>query len=169
MIIFKDIFTEAELMSDSYRIETLHDAVLKIKTKRVTESGGIDENLLGSNPSAEGEDADGTEEAGITNYDVVFNHQLVETHFGKKDYMTYIKDYMKSVKKRLETENPERVPIFAKGAETFIKEVLKSFKEYQFFMGSNMDPDGMVALCRYEDDGHPYFYLFKDGLIEEKC
>ena len=32
-----------------------------------------------------------------------------------------------------------------------------------------MDPEGMIALCKYEDDGCPYFYLFKDGLIEEKC
>ena len=40
-----------------------------------------------------------------------------------------------SVKKKLEDTRPERIPIFTKGAEIFIKEVLKSFKDYQFFMG----------------------------------
>ena len=64
-------------------------------SQRVTESGGIDEALLGSNPSAE-DAAESTEDVGVTNYDLVINHQLVETNFGKKDYMVYIKDYMKS-------------------------------------------------------------------------
>ena len=63
--------------------------------QRVTEDGGIDPALLGSNASAE-EVPEGTSEVAITNYDLVFNHQLVETNFGKKDFLVYIKDYMKS-------------------------------------------------------------------------
>jgi hypothetical protein len=32
-----------------------------------------------------------------------------------------------------------------------------------------MDPDGMVALLNYREDGiTPYFTFFKDGLAEEK-
>ncbi len=35
--------------------------------------------------------------------DVVLNHRLVETGFGsKKDYTTYLKDYMKKIVKHLE-------------------------------------------------------------------
>jgi hypothetical protein len=32
-----------------------------------------------------------------------------------------------------------------------------------------MDPEGMVALLNYREDGiTPYFTFFKDGLVEEK-
>ena len=36
-------------------------------------------------------------------------------------------------------------------------------------VGDSMDPDGMVLLLNYRDDGiTPYLSYFKDGLLEEK-
>ena len=40
----------------------------------------------------------------------------------------------------------------------------------KFFIGENMNPDGMVALLDYHEDGvTPYMIFFKDGLEMEKC
>ena len=46
--------------------------------------------------------------------------------------------------------------------------MLGRFDEYQFYMGESMDPDGMHILVEWEGET-PYFYFFKDGLIDEKC
>ncbi|KAK2087997.1 tRNA 2'-phosphotransferase [Saguinus oedipus] len=57
----------------------------------------------------------------------------------------------------------------ARAAEQ-IKHILANFKNYQFFIGENMNPDGMVALLDYREDGvTPYMIFFKDGLEMEKC
>ena len=56
------------------------------------------------------------------------------------------------------------------GAAEQIKHILANFKNYQFFIGENMNPDGMVALLDYREDGvTPYMIFFKDGLEMEKC
>lgn len=40
----------------------------------------------------------------------------------------------------------------------------------KFYIGENMNPDGMVALLDYREDGvTPYMIFFKDGLEMEKC
>ncbi len=84
--------------------------------------------------------------------------------------MTHIKDYMGRLLKHLEANNPERVPVFKKGAQAFVKKVIGSFDEYSFYMGEKMDMDnGMIVLMRYSEDGStPYVFLWKDGVFEEK-
>ncbi|XP_035532813.1 translationally-controlled tumor protein homolog [Morone saxatilis] len=46
----------------------------------------------------------------------------------------------------------------------------QDFKNLQFFLGESMNPDGMVGLLNYREDGvTPYMLFFKDGLLAEKC
>lgn len=52
-----------------------------------------------------------------------------------------------------------------------LTDLLKKFKDLQFFTGESMDPDGMVVLMDYKDiDGEerPVLYFPKYGLTEEK-
>ena len=59
-----------------------------------TEVIDIDERAIGGNASAEAtgdDDAEATSKQGV---DVVMNSRLVEYTLNKKDYMTYIKEYM---------------------------------------------------------------------------
>lgn len=54
-----------------------------------------DVKIDGANPSAE-EENEGTDENVESGVDIVLNHRLQETFFGdKKQYMAYLKDYMK--------------------------------------------------------------------------
>lgn len=124
---------------------------------------------IGANPSAEGGDDEGADDTVQTVNNVVYSFRLTPTSFDKKSYMTYIKGYMKALKAKLSETSPERVPIFEKNATTLIKKILGNFKDYEFYVGESMDPDGMVALLNYREDGvTPYFTFFKDGLLQEK-
>ena len=95
--------------------------------------------LEGSNASAEEAD-EGTEESAVSGVDVVLNHQLVETGFGsKKDFTTYLKDYMKKVVKYLEENKRDgEVEDFKKNISAVMKDLLGSFKDLQFFTGESV-------------------------------
>lgn len=61
----------------------------------VTRTEGFDDALIGANASAE-EATETNESSTVSGVDIVLNHNLQETGFDKKGYLTYIKDYMKS-------------------------------------------------------------------------
>ncbi|KAM9347391.1 translationally-controlled tumor protein homolog [Symphorus nematophorus] len=170
MIIYKCIICNDEMFSDIYKIkETANGIFYEVEGKMVTRKVGIDDALIGANASAE-EAAEGTDEASISGVDIVLNHNLQETPFQKKSYRSYIKEYLKAIKAHLETTNPERVNTFQKDAQAAMADVLEQFKDLQFFTGESMNPEGMVGLLNYREDGvTPYMLFFKDGLDIEKC
>ena len=112
---------------------------------------------------------EGTDDQAEKVNNVVYSFKLAPTSFDKKSYMTYIKGYMKKVKAHLQETNPDRIPIFEKGIASFVKKVLGNFNDYEFYTGESMNPDGMVALLNYREDGTtPFFSFIKDALKEEK-
>uniref|UniRef100_A0A8C0E0F3 Translationally-controlled tumor protein n=1 Tax=Balaenoptera musculus TaxID=9771 RepID=A0A8C0E0F3_BALMU len=157
MIIHRDLISHEEMFSDIYKIREVEDGLcLGVEGKMVRRTGGnIDDSFIGGNASAEGPEGEGTESTVITGVDIVMNHHLQETSFTKEAYKKYIKDYMKSIKGKLEEQRPERVKPFMTGA---------------FFIGENMNPDGVAALLDYSGDGvTPCMISLKDGLEMEKC
>ncbi len=60
---------------------------------------------------------------------------------------------MKAVKQHLQENKPDRVDAFEKGAQAFAKKIIGNFKDYEFYTGENMNPDGMIALLNYREDG----------------
>merc|ERR1719442_8793 len=141
--------------------------------KHITRALGTDIQLAGSNASAEEAD-EGTEEATESGVDLVLNHRLVETGFGKKaDYMNYLKDYMKRVVAYLESnDKKDQVEGFKKNINGVMKGLLGRFSDLQFFTGESMDPKGMIILVEYKEvngEERPVVMFFKHGLDEEKC
>ena len=102
--------------------------------------------MEGSNASAEEAD-EGTDEAMESGVDLVLNHRLVETGFGKKaDYMTYLKDYMKKVVKYLEENNKaDQVDDFKKNINGVMKGLLGKFNDLQFFTGNCHSPTATLT------------------------
>ena len=129
--------------------------------------GNIDDLLIGGNDGAK----NSTENTVVTGVHVVMNHYLQETSFTKEAYKKYLKDYMKSIKGKLEEQRPERVKPFTTGAMEHIKHIFANFKKkkkYWFFIGHNVTPDGMAARLDYHEDGVTLFKIFfKDGLEME--
>ena len=105
----------------------------------MSRKAGADFVLEGSNASAEEAD-EGTEEAMESGVDLVLNHRLVETGFGKKaDYMNYLKDYMKRVVAYLESnDKKDQVEGFKKNINGVMKGLLGKFNDLQFFTGKRM-------------------------------
>jgi len=167
MIIYKDLFSQDELFSDANPVELLNGVVYKVKGKLRTDTFDIDEKAIGGNASAEGGGDEGADAASKQGVDIVMNGRLVEYTMNKKDYMTHIKDYMKEVKTRLEADNSPDKDLFLKNVQEFVKDVLANFKDYQFFCGETMKPEGMLALMKWDEET-PYMYFFKHGLDAEK-
>nr|AKV16243.1 putative translationally controlled tumor protein [Pectinaria gouldii] len=169
MKIYKDIITGDELFSDTYTLEET-PCLFKVKCKLIKETSGFDDKLLGgANPSGEEPQEESYDENTVTGLNVVLQNRLVEMPIDKKGWTKYIKDYMKSIKSKLEEDSPDKVKEFTSSAQAAVKEILGEFKEYQFFCGESMNPDGMLAFLKWEDDGaNPVMSFFKHGLIEEK-
>jgi hypothetical protein len=53
--------------------------------------------------------------------------------------------YMKTVKTKLKEKGAaeEEITAFEKGAATYAKKIVGNFKDYDFYVGESMDPDGM--------------------------
>ncbi|KAI9504061.1 hypothetical protein GGI25_001386 [Coemansia spiralis] len=165
MLVYTDIISGDELFSDAFDIK-FSGAAAEVDCKMVVvKEGDVD---IGANPSAE-EAEEGVDNTENTVNNVVHAGRLQQTQFDKKTYMTYIKGYMKALAEKLAETDPERVEPFKKEASELVKKVLGDFKNYEFYTGENMDPDGMVALLNYREDGiTPYFTFFKDGLKAQK-
>jgi len=172
MHIYVDVFSGDELFSDTYKLTLKDDCIWEVvgKYETRTEDGIV---LAGSNASAEEAD-EGTDESAVSGIDVVLNHRLVETGFGsKKDFMVYLKSYMKKVIKYLEeNDRAGEVDDFKKNVNGVMKDLLANFKDLQFFTGENMDPEAGIGMCEYKQvngEERPVLMFFKHGLREEKC
>jgi hypothetical protein len=55
--------------------------------------------------------------------------------------------YMKAVKEKMKAagKSEDEVKEFETGAQSYAKKVVGNFKNYQFYIGESMDPDGMLV------------------------
>ena len=79
---------------------------------------------------------------------------------------------MKAVKAHLQETKPDRVEAFEKGAQAFAKKIVANFKDYEFYTGENMNPEGMVIILNYRvrlcikldsDVAHSFFQCIEGG------
>lgn len=174
MLIYKDLFSDDELCSDTYPHCEEDGVVIRVTAKYTTETTQLDGANFGSNASEEEPQEGGDDPSSQSGLDVVLANRLIETGFKKKEYIIYIKDYIKRVMEKVQdNKTPDDVAAIKKGLATQVKKIVSDFGEYQFFMGESADENSMMIPMRYvdNDDGTtqtPYFYFFKHGLIEEK-
>lgn len=166
MKIFTDIISGDELLSDAYDTNLVDGVMYEADCSMVTVANGdVD---IGANASAEEAD-EALEDGAATVNNVIYSFRLQETQFDKKSFLTYLKSYMKKVKAHLAEHNPDAVETFEKGAAAYAKKVIGSFKDWEFYTGESMDPDAMVVLLNYREDGTtPYVAIWKHGVKETK-
>ncbi|ROW12102.1 hypothetical protein VMCG_00700 [Cytospora schulzeri] len=169
MLIYTDIITGDEMISDSYDLN-LVDGIVYEADCAMIEEGGVTFDI-GANASAE-EAEENVEDDKIKVNNIVHSFRLASTSFDKKSFLGYLKGYMKSVKTALKEagKSDEEVKEFETGASKYVKEkLLPNFKDFEFYTGESMNPDGMVALLNYREDGTtPYFIFWKHGMKETK-
>lgn len=79
--------------------------------------------------------------------------------------------YIKRVNKALAEKgaSEETIKQFQGGAGAAMKKLVANYDNYDFLMGSSMDPKGMYILIDFREDGvTPYATLWKHGLVGQK-
>ena len=175
MQIFKCLFAGSECLCDSGVVFQEEDCMFVVKGKYMeigNEDFGISSNV--DEDAEEGAAGEGTDSKKQKVIDIIHNNSLTETSFEKKAYMAYIKGYLKNLVDHMKEngKSDEDIKAFQSSAQTFIKKVLGSFDDYQFFYPDMSSDDAdydtaMVILCKWDGET-PYFYYFKDGLKAEK-
>ncbi|KAG6837438.1 hypothetical protein H0H93_009532 [Arthromyces matolae] len=162
MKLFEDIITGDEMFSDAFPLKLIDDIVYEVDCQLIMVKPGADVDI-GANPSAE-EAEESVEDGAVQVNNVVNSFRLQSTSFDKKSYLSYLKGYMKALKAKLPEDRREA---FEKGAAAYAKKIVANFKDFEFYTGESMNPDGMVALLNYREDGvTPYITFWKDGLKE---
>jgi len=166
MLLYTDIITGDEVFSDAYPMKLVEGIVYEVESSLITvKDGDVD---IGANASAE-EAGEALEDGAKQVNNVAHSFRLQTTTFDKKSYLTYLKGYMKAIKTKLEETKPDEVTTFEKGAAAYAKKIVANFKDYEFYTTESMNPDGMVLLLNYREDGvTPYFTIWKHGVKEVK-
>jgi hypothetical protein len=164
-MIYKDIFSGDELCSDVYPVSVVHGCMLQFVGSQVNKDKGG--NYVGIDGNNDEDDAPLDQSENVTVIDIVDAHGLITTVFDKNSYSSHIKTYTKRLLQNIK-ENGGNGAIFQNDAQAFVKDVLTHFNDYVFYTGSSHDAEAMIILCKWGEDGvTPYFFLWKDGLINE--
>ncbi|XP_010558814.1 PREDICTED: translationally-controlled tumor protein homolog [Tarenaya hassleriana] len=168
MLVYQDLLTGDELLSDSFPYKETENGILwEVEGKWVVQ--GAIEVDIGANPSAEGGDEDeGVDDQAVKVVDIVDTFRLQEQPaFDKKQFVAYVKKYIKLLSAKLDTEQQEK---FKKNIEGATKFLLSKLSDLQFFVGESMADDSSLVFAYYKDGAtNPTFLYFAHGLKEVKC
>lgn len=168
MLVYQDLLTGDELLSDSFPYREIENGILWEVDGKWVVQGAIDVDI-GANPSAEGGgDDEGVDDQAVKVVDIVDTFRLQEQPpFDKKQFVTFMKRYIKNLSAKLDAENQEE---FKKNIEGATKYLLGKLKDLQFFVGESMHDDGGLVFAYYKDGAtDPTFLYFSHGLKEVKC
>lgn len=170
MKVYFDVFSNDELISDSYPTSLEHGDVIMEVQSRMVVKGSDDVDIGRGNEFGGGGEDEAVDTVSERVNDIVDSFSLQETSFTKKEYVTILKAYMQKLKKHLEAQGSDRVNPFMQGATAFAKWVVANFDEFKFYTGSSYDQEAMIVLSYYKNpaDEAPKFLFIKDGLREEK-
>jgi len=174
MKIYRCIVSGDEMFTDSTKVKVIDDCLYEVYCKHVVRKQG-DVVIDGANPSAEDAD-EGCDEQVEAGLDVVLNQRLVETSFDKAAFKSYLKTYTKALQDKWKEEGmvDEKIAEAKGKIMEGVKKILPKLDDASFYMGENMNPDGLVGVLEYrdgagDDGGEAAILLFlKHGLIEEK-
>ncbi|KAL2530538.1 Translationally-controlled tumor protein-like protein [Forsythia ovata] len=168
MLVYQDLLTGDELLSDSFPYKEIENGILwEVEGKWVV-TGAVDVDI-GANPSAEGgEEDEGVDDAAVKVVDIVDTFRLQEQPpFDKKQFVAYIKKYIKLLTPKLDAEQQVQ---FKKNIEGATKFLLSKLSDLQFFVGESMHDDSTLVFAYYKDGAtDPTFLYFGHGLKEVKC
>ncbi|XP_010259582.1 PREDICTED: translationally-controlled tumor protein homolog [Nelumbo nucifera] len=168
MLVYQDLLTGDELLSDSFPYKEIQNGMLwEVEGKWVVK-GAVDVDI-GANPSAEGgEEDEGVDDQTVKVVDIVDTFRLQEQPpFDKKQFVAYVKKYIKLLTPKLDGEKQEEFKKHIEGATKFL---LSKLNDLQFFVGESMNDDSTLVFAYYQDGAtDPTFLYFAYGLKELKC
>jgi len=178
MLIYKDIFSDDELCSDTFPVKVVDDVILEFTGKFVERKEG-DIQIAGFNPSGDpegGEPEEGVDEHVQKGVDIVLNHQLVEMPIYQNAaiFKDWVKEYMKKLVDRMTADgkSADDVKQFKTKMQKWVAGLLSKdrFKNLNFYQGSSDNAaEGQLAILEFRENDIPIVMLVRPGLVEEKC
>lgn len=169
MKVYKDLFNNDEMFSDSYPScvpfddPELEDVALEVVTRLINKHNdyGIPDNSEEGGGAVDGEQ---------TVIDLVDTFNLCEVPFSsKKEFGAYLKTYMKKLLDKLQTTNAGRVEVFKTKSQLLAKKLIGMYDDLVFYTGNSMDPECSYGFGYYKDgETAPRIVFLKDGMKEEK-
>ena len=179
MLVWQDIFTDDEVMSDSHKVSPVTDGegnevsgMFQVESKMVTKGGDSIDIGCGNAFGGDAEEVDDAVEKvnNITDEGVGFGY--TETGFdSKSDLKTFLKSYFRKIMKHLKSNDAsdEKIGQFKEDAQGIVKYLVSIYKELEFFMFRSMDSEAGMAFAYYPEGAHyPTFLYIKWGLKEVK-
>ncbi|KAJ5648850.1 Translationally-controlled tumor protein [Penicillium longicatenatum] len=179
MIIYTDIISGDEILSDTYKITPAEDCPILWETncRKYTKKVGEDFELAGANPSAEdAADDDNGEAEMVMVHDIEDQFRLVWLKVeeglkpSKDAFKAHLKAYIKKINKALTDKGDEEaVKEFQKHAGAAMKKIIANYDDYDILMGQSMNGDAMHVLINFREDGvTPFATVWKHGFKEIK-
>ncbi|KAG2763461.1 hypothetical protein JG687_00007930 [Phytophthora cactorum] len=179
MLVWQDVFTEDEVMSDSNKVGPCKDmegnevsGMFQVESKTVAK--GADNVDIGCGDAFGGDDdqVDDSVETVNNVIDDSIGFGYIETGFDTKaELKTYLKSYFRKVMKNLKSSgaSDETLAQFKSDAQEIVKFLVSMFKELQFYMFKSCDSEAGLAYAYYPEGAvAPTFCYIKWGLKEVK-
>ena len=152
--VYKDIISGAEMVDDNMElVEDFNGHILKVVSQKIVDEDDADEKMV---------------------VDVVKNFRYIKLEaFSQKQFLLFMKRYLKAIKANLEEQKkePEYIKSFMSNAGAYCKFIKSKFGDAEFYLNEKEDnPDGALGMALWvnESDVTATFYFFKDGLNKIK-
>ncbi|KAH8673909.1 Mss4-like protein [Xylariales sp. PMI_506] len=171
MLIYKDIATGSEILSDSFPSTEVDGVLLEVDCAMISVGGESFDT--GANASAE-EAGDDLEDGVQKVNNIIHTFQLQEMPMDKAGYKAHAKAFIKKVKKHLDESgaSDEEKDLFKTKGQAQLMSILKNFDKYECYIGEagpSAEDDQQVILLNYRDDGiTPFFTYWKHAMKAEK-
>ncbi|KAK3740040.1 hypothetical protein QZH41_005157 [Actinostola sp. cb2023] len=178
MLLYQDIFTGKDILTDSYKILLVDDFLYEVDASYVTRKGDdFGDEMFGGNPSVE-EAIEDSEAAGcVSGFDVILNHEDIEEYAEEPNYKKFMPVVKKIVKAAQSKMDADRHAQFkAKLAQFFGKGIGKQhFSNFQiYFSKGYIDEEtgdilaAPILVDADETGMKAKMYYFKDLMTEVK-
>eukprot|EP01038_Epipyxis_sp_PR26KG_P010910 gene10910-14648_t len=178
MIVYRDLISGDEVLSDAFPLKQVVDAdgtevtgLMYCESKLITKGGDNIDVGCGNAFGNTAEDDGGVDNTVEQVNNVIDGFQYTETQVGTaNDFKTWIKEYMNAVvlKLREKGKPKEEIQAFKASAPNIAKFFLKQYSDVQFFLTASFDCNSMVFSIYPEGSLTPNFYYIMGGLIAEK-
>ena len=166
MRLYSDIWTDTEVISDSYPFKEVFEGVaVEVKSRMIVKGDEKVDVGCGNAFGGGGEEEDMGNAEVEKVIDLVDSFNYQETGFDKAGFVSYFKGYMKKLLTHLKEHKPDRVEIFQKGAKDLFAFLKDNFDDLTIYTPKDYDTDNILIYSYYQgEDLAPTFIYILDGL-----
>eukprot|EP01041_Mallomonas_annulata_P008680 gene8680-17919_t len=179
MIVYRDIISGDEVLSDAFKLVPVLDddgneipGLMQCASMMIKPAGDdVDVGCGNAFGGTSEEDAGPAGETVAMVNNVVTGFQYTETTCGTAvDLKTFLKSYFGAIREHMKSKGKpqEDIKAFMATAPVIATFLIKKFKDLQFFLTASFNPETMVYSIYPEGATAPNFIYIMSGLIAEK-